>query len=360
MVVARVLLDRATHTLGAAGVPSPRVDAEMLLAHATGLPRLALRLSGSQVGPVQSERFEQLVGRRATREPLQHITGRAAFRHLDLRIGPGTFIPRPETELLVDEVLRFLAPTPRRGSPALAHARPGSPGLPDAQRERGSDDAWSPPVGAPLVVDLCSGSGALALAVATECPGVAVAAVELSGAAIRCARRNVAELAAPLATAGSTVHLLHHDATRVAGQSDPLAHLAGRVDVVVTNPPYVPDAAVPREPEVREHEPALALYGGPDGLDVVRRLVSQAALLLRAGGLLLIEHADVQGEAAAGGGVPGLLRSWPSAAPRGGQGERPDDPDARRVPQWRDVHDHDDLTGQPRFTRAVRIGTMAR
>jgi release factor glutamine methyltransferase len=223
------------------------------------------------------------------------------------------------------------------------------------------------------VVDLCTGSAALALSLAVEVPGAQVHAVELSPEALDWATRNVDACAEDVRAAGSELRLHSADATTAAEPGGALAHLAGIVDVVVTNPPYVPDAAVPREPEVRDHDPHLALFGGPDGLDVIRPLARQAALLLRPGGLLLVEHADAQGEDAGALGVPALLRTMvepadPDPAPRatgpGAFTERPPssaprpsalDPGPPR-PAWRDVADHPDLAGRPRFTSAIRAG----
>jgi release factor glutamine methyltransferase len=203
--------------------------------------------------------------------------------------------------------------------------------------------------GSLLVVDLCSGSAALALSIATEVPGSRVIAVEVSPAAVEWARRNIADHAHQVAAVGGTIELLAADATRVAATGGALAGLCGRVDVVVTNPPYVPEGAIPREPEVRDHDPGLALYGGPDGLEVVRPLAEQAALLLRTGGLLLVEHADVQGEDAGESGVPAVLRAQrdPGQVPTSAQ---------LAHPAWRDVADHVDLAGRPRHTSAIRAG----
>jgi len=303
---ARELLAQAEARLRTAGVPTPRVDAELLLSHVTGRPRALLRLAAD---PDRQERarFLELVAARARRVPLQHLTGEAPFRHLVLQVGPGVFVPRPETELLVDLVLAHLA-----GS-----ARP------------------------PVVVDLCTGSGALALSLALEVPGSSILAVELHEEALTWARRNVEAHAAELARVGSSVALLAGDATLAAESGGPLREWRGRVDAVVTNPPYVPDEAVPRDPEVRDHDPAQALFGGPDGLVVVRGLVVQAAGLLRPGGLLVVEHSDAQGEQAGPGGVPGLLR-----AQRDGRGRR----------TWQAVADHADLGGRPRHTSAIRSG----
>ncbi len=314
MTTAQDLLSAATATLSRAGVPTASVDAELLLAHVTGRRRMVLRLAGGDIPMEQRGAFEDLVAQRAQRVPLQHLTGRAPFRHLDLQVGPGVFIPRPETELMVDEVLRFASARDRTG---------------DSDRL--------------AVVDLCSGSAAVALAIGTEIPRADVVAVELSLEAAAWARRNLAGVAGDLARAGSTVVLEVGDARLVARADGPLGSDRGTVDVVVANPPYVPIAAVPREPEVADHDPALALYGGDDGLDVIRALAGQAALLLRPGGLLVVEHGESQGDAAGSAGVPGLLRERHLRGPGG-----------RRRPVWCSVRDLPDLAGRPRHTVAIR------
>jgi release factor glutamine methyltransferase len=254
----------AAGRLAAAGVPSPRTDAELLLAHALGTDRGELRrlaiLDAALPGDVPAA-FAAVVGRRAQREPLQHLVGTAPFRHLELAVGPGVFVPRPETE----QVAQVAIDEARR----LAAARGGAP---------------------VVVVDLCTGSGAIALAVATEVPAAHVHAVELDAAAHGWAERNVAAVAG---AGGAPVRLVRGDA-RTA-----LRELDGRVDVVVSNPPYVPPDAVPRDPEVAGHDPAVALYGlGPDGLEVPRGVTAAAARLLRPGGLYVMEHAEVQDAAA--------------------------------------------------------------
>ncbi|RBY86618.1 peptide chain release factor N(5)-glutamine methyltransferase [Blastococcus sp. TF02A-30] len=280
----RTLLADAARTLAEAGVESPRVDAELLLAHVLGTSRTAL-LTLADVDDDAAARFAALLGQRADRVPLQHLTGRAAFRHLELAVGPGVFVPRPETELLVDWALQRL-------------------------------DGLS----GPIVVDLGSGSGAIALSIAHEHPGARVTAVERDPGAIAWTRHNAL---ARVGAGDTPVGVVAGDMT------DPalLSELEGRVDVVVSNPPYVPDGAtVPRE--VADHDPPLALWGGPDGLDVVRGLLGTAARLLRPGGWLGIEHADQQGTA-----LPAVVRSHGS---------------------FTDVEDHPDLAGRPRFTTARR------
>ena len=253
-------LRAAAAALARAGVVSSRVDAELIAAHLMGAA------TGAEVsrGDVQSaavlglpapDRFDELVARRAAREPLQHLTGRSPFRGLELAVGPGVFVPRPETEQVAEV--------------AIAEAR-----------------AIADRAGRVVVVDLCTGSGAIALAVACEVPTAVVHAVELDRVAHGWAVRNVAR-------SGLDVRLVRGDA-RTA-----LRELDGTVGVVVSNPPYVPPGAVPIDPEVAQHDPAVALYGlGADGLEVSRGIAAAAARLLGPGGLLVMEHAEVQAEAA--------------------------------------------------------------
>ncbi|HEY0400745.1 MAG TPA: peptide chain release factor N(5)-glutamine methyltransferase [Blastococcus sp.] len=274
----------AARRLTDAGVDSPRVDAELLLAAALGVPRGRL-LTLDDAGDDAAARFEALVEQRVDRVPLQHLTGRAPFRFLELAVGPGVFVPRPETEQLVGWALDRLA-----GSSA------------------------------PVVVDLGSGSGAIALSLAHEFPAARVTAVERDPGAIEWTRHNAT---ARVAAGDPPVEVLSGDMT------DPglLRELDGTVDLVVSNPPYVPDGArVPRE--VADHDPPLALWGGPDGLDVVRGLLVTAARLLRPGGWLGIEHADQQGSA-----LPALVRAHGA---------------------FDQVTDHPDLAGRPRFTTGRR------
>ena len=262
------------------------MDAELLLAHVLGVQRARL-LTLDDVPEDDATRFAGLLAQRADRVPLQHLTGRAPFRHLELAVGPGVFVPRPETEQLVGWALDRLA------------------GLAE-----------------PVVVDLGSGSGAIALSLAHEHPGALVTAVERDPGAIEWTRHNAAARAA---AGDRPVEVIAGDMTDAAL----LRELDGAVDLVVSNPPYVPDGArVPRE--VADHDPPLALWGGPDGLDVVRGLLGTAARLLRPGGWLGIEHADQQGSS-----LPALVRA------HGG---------------WTDVEDHPDLAGRPRFTTARKVG----
>lgn len=251
----RQLVEGATRLLEAAGVPSARHDAMALAAFALGAERVDLVLPPALPDGF-SAAYAGLVERRAGREPLQHIVGSTGFRYLRLAVEPGVFVPRPETEvvagLAVDEAAALVAAG-----------------------------------GEPVVVDLGTGSGAIAVAVATEVPASRVVAVDVSPAAVRLATRNAE-------AAGAHMRVLLGDVR------DPmlLAELAGGVDVVVANPPYIPPDAEPTQPEVRDHDPDLALYGGgPDGLDVPRAVLAAAARLLRVGGLLVVEHAEVQAAA---------------------------------------------------------------
>jgi release factor glutamine methyltransferase len=238
----------ATEILAEAGVPSPAVDARLLAEHLLGSPLVL----APDVTPELLAAYAELVRERSGRVPLQHVTGTMAFRHLTLRAAPGAFVVRPETEVVAGAAVEA------------------------ARAVRGRD---------PVVVDLCTGSGAIALAVATEVAGARVHAVELSPDALPVARRNVDAIA-------PGVRLVAGDAATA------LPELDGTVDVVVSNPPYIPPDQVPVDVEVREHDPDLALYGGgPDGLDVPRAVVATAARLLRPGGTFVMEHAEVQSAA---------------------------------------------------------------
>lgn len=272
-------------TLADAGVPTPEVDAELLLGHALGVSRGQLQaqaVTGATVAEGARAAFLTALERRAAREPLQHITGLAPFRSLELAVGPGVFVPRPETEFVAQLAIDAL----------LA--------VPTAQ---------------PLAVDLGTGSGAIALALATEVPHAQVVAVERSPEAHVWAERNVR------ASGADNIRLVLGDL------ADALPELDGTVDVVASNPPYIPDEAIPRDVEVRLHDPAAALYGGPDGLDVVRALSRRARALLRPGGALVIEHGELQGAA-----MRDLLTS----------------------DGWRAAATHRDLLGRDRVTTAVR------
>lgn len=277
----RALLTLAAARLRDAGVASPEHDAAELLAHVLGTTRANLVLV-EIVAPSAAEEYDALVGRRAAREPLQHLTGVAGFRNVELAVGPGVFVPRPETELLAGWA---------------------------AARAQELVDAGSAPV---RVVDLCTGSGAIARAVADEVPAAEVHAVELDEGAYAWAERNLAR---------TGVDLRHGDLATACED------LLGTVDVVTCNPPYIPlEAWESVAPEARDHDPHLALFSGADGLDAIRALEERAAVLLRPGGVLGFEHADVQGASA-----PAVLTA---------------------TGRWSDVRDHDDLAGRPRWTTA--------
>ncbi len=276
-------LRSAVQLLADAGVPDPVVDAELLIGHVRGESRGAVQAAvvrGDELAEADAEALSALVTRRAAREPLQHLTGKAPFRHLELSVGPGVFVPRPETE----QVAQFAI---------------------DALVESASP--------APIGIDLGTGSGAIALAMATEVPHARIYAAELSPDAYAWARRNTADAA--------NLTLVNADL------AEAFAELDGTVDVVVSNPPYVPDDAIPRDPEVRLFDPALALYGGADGLDVVRVLSGRALALLHAGGLLVIEHGELQGAE-----IRALLTA----------------------DGWRAAATHPDLLGRDRATTALR------
>lgn len=273
----------ATQTLAEAGVASPRVDAELLAAHVLKVPRARLVLI-RHWDAAAAARYRQLVADRSRRVPLQHLTGTAGFGHVELAVGPGVFVPRPETELLAQWASQQVARLP----------------------------------GEPVVVDLGSGSGALALEIAHQAPAARVYAVERSPAALVWLHRNAQARAA---AGDRPIEVVVADATDPAT----LDHLVDRVDVVVCNPPYVPEQ-VPVPPEVAQHDPPEAVFAGPDGLAVIRPVVATAAALLRAGGWFGMEHDDTHETV-----VPQLLQD-----------------------QFTEVIDHRDLADRPRFVTARR------
>lgn len=282
----------AVDRLSAAGVPTPRTDAELLAAHAAGtdrggLQRLVVMRAAWPDGAAR--RFAALVSERADRVPLQHLTGRAPFRGIELAVGPGVFLPRPETELLAGAAVAELLHLIRQG------------------------------LGHPVAIDLCTGSAAVALAVVDEVPTARVGAVELDPHAHAWAERNAEALG------GGRLELHQGDVVDAAGL---MPSFVAACHVVTANPPYIPDDAVPVEAEVAEHDPPVALFGGPDGLRVLRVCVDVAAVLLRPGGLLVLEHGEPQCD-----GVAAVLA---------------------RAGGWTDVAHHPDLTGRPRLTTARR------
>ena len=278
-------LAEATAVLERAGVPSARVDAELLVGHLFDWSRgqvQAKSMVDVALSAADSAAFAALVERRAAREPLQHITGKAPFRSMELSIGPGAFVPRPETEQVAQFAIDALrsVPSPR-----------------------------------PLGIDLGTGSGAIALAMATEVPHAQIWGVENSPEAYIWARRNQAESGA------DNITMVFIDL------AEALPELNGTVDVVISNPPYIPIDAIPRDPEVRLFDPEHALYGGADGLDVVHAVSATALRLLHAGGTLVMEHGELQAAA-----IAALLRA----------------------DGWSAVATHRDLLGRDRATTAIR------
>jgi len=277
------VLERAVTILEAAGITGARVDAELLVGHVLGYSRggvQAKALTGVVLSSDDAVTIAGLVERRAAREPLQHITGVAPFRNLELAVGPGVFVPRPETE----QVAQFAI---------------------DALRAVASES--------PLAVDLGTGSGAIALAMATEVPHARVWGVEVSPLAFVWTKQNF-----KLAPNATPVFI---------DLADALPSLDGTVDVVISNPPYIPVGAIPRDPEVRLYDPEIALYGGEDGLDIVRNVSTTALRLLHTGGTLVIEHGELQAAA-----IAALLRT----------------------DGWTAVASHRDLVGRDRATTAIR------
>jgi len=247
------LLSESSSKLKEAGVISATVDAELITCYCLGISRseLSLMVATNQEFPQESlNEFQLALARRVARQPLQHITGTAPFRHLELNVGPGVFTPRPETEQVVgfamEKITNFQSP---------------------------------------LIVDLCSGSGAIAISLATEIPESKVFAVEKSEEAFGYLLQNAASYG------------LVDDYLRNEDLQNSLSELDGKVDLVISNPPYIPNDAIPIDLEVQLHEPSMSLYGGVDGLDVIRQISIRAKKLLKSGGLLVLEHADSQSNA---------------------------------------------------------------
>ncbi|MBP1325658.1 release factor glutamine methyltransferase [Leucobacter exalbidus] len=291
-------LRQLADTLAAAGIDTPMVDAELLAGHVLGESRgrvQALAIMGRTFTEAQHAQFEALGQRRAERVPLQHLTGLAPFRTLELKVGPGVFVPRPETELIAQIAIDELALKPD-----------------------------------PLALDLCTGSGALALAMAHEVPTARIWAVEKDETAYSWAAQNVADWGDHRVTLllGDIAELDDPDqgTQQPAGEIDrAITPLLERFAVLASNPPYVPASEIPVDPEVREHDPDLALYSGSDGLDAIRILSRAGRRLLAPGGLIVLEHTEEQGAA-----IRGLLA-------RDG---------------WQQTHTHVDLTGRDRATSA--------
>jgi release factor glutamine methyltransferase len=303
---------RAVRVLADAGIDSAESDAVSLAAS-------ALKTTTSEVhklmivGAPAPDGLDDLVAERARRVPLQHLTGKSGFRRLDLSVGPGVFVPRFETELVAGlAITHLLAKAKPRDGAAEQGANLGTV---QSTVPRFAVVSSTPSLGL-RVVDLCTGSGAIALAIKDEVPSADVHAVELSDLAHAWAIRNRDDL-------GLDVDIRLGDATLA------FPGLEAAVDVVVSNPPYIPVGSVPIDPEVRDHDPEVALYGGSaDGLRIPLEVAARAAVLLRPGGFFVMEHADVQGDS-----LPAALASTGS---------------------WRDVRDHVDLNGRPRAVTAIR------
>lgn len=247
------VLATARETLTTAGVTDPAVDATLLLAHVLGASRGDIQLKetlGHTLSDADLAAYDAVIARRAAREPLQHITGTAPFRYLELLVGPGVFVPRPETEIVAQYAI---------------------------------DALWAVAAPEPIAVDLGTGSGAIALAMATEVPHARVVAVERSAAAHGWAAKNVT----------------HVGATNLELRRGDFAHalddLAGTVAVIASNPPYVPADAIPRDLEVRLHDPKEALYSGADGLDDIRIISGVGLRLGYPGSSIVLEHGEWQG-----------------------------------------------------------------
>lgn len=255
-------IQNATARLREAGIEMPEHDAKLLLAEAADIELRDVDkalLMGESID-FDAARFQTMLERRAKREPLQYVVGHAPFRYLDLAVGPGVFIPRPETETVVQAGLDWMT---QRG---LMH---------------------------PRVVDLCAGSGAIGLAVVTEVPGSQVWAVELSPHTAEWTQKNLVRTAKQYPSIASNYQLEVGDATSLAT----LAQLDGTVDMVITNPPYIPETDIPEQPEVRDWDPELALYGGSaDGTLIPERIIERAFRLLKPGGALVMEHDISQGD----------------------------------------------------------------
>ena len=284
-VLLRDLVEHAAKRFEEAGIDSAMVDAELLAGHVLEMTRGGIQseiIRGAEITDAQADAITALYARRINREPLQHITGKAYFRNLELEVGRGVFIPRPETEFVAQLAI-------------------------DALRAVPSEQ--------PIAVDLGTGSGAMALAMATEVGNSIIYAVEKSDDAISFTRKNFANYAPENSV------LIHGDLVDAFGELD------GTVSVVASNPPYIPLAAVPRDVEVRLHDPDLALYGGEDGMQVMHQVSATAKRLLHMGGTLIVEHADSQSQQ-----VSQLLLA----------------------DGWRQVRGHKDLTGRDRAVTAIK------
>lgn len=271
-----------------AQIKSARTDAELIVAHVLGVSRSSLSLL-QEISPEMQREVERLCQLRQQRIPLQHLTGEQGFRKLVLAVGAGVFIPRPETELLVESTIRELKD------------------LPSSE-----------------ILDLCSGSGAIAISLASELSNAHVTAVEVSDQAFTYLQTNASNYQPQINANNSNLELLNIDLTEMTFENSSF-------DAVVANPPYIPEAMVPKDPEVALHDPKIALYSGRNGLDLIRIIIDKAADLLKPGGWIAIEHSDLQGDANIG--VPGLLKM---------------------SEKFENIEDRKDLNGLPRYTVGKR------
>ena len=279
-----------------ANIQSPRFDAEVLVAFILKVERKNLGLI-NDISDDQEREIEKLVEKRVRRIPLQHLVGEQGFRYLNLKVGKGVFIPRPETEILVEAVIRYLK--------EIANERK-------------------------KVIDFCAGSGAIALAIATECANVDCFAIEKSEEAFSFLKENYQKYEEEIKSKNSTLTLVNQD---VKGEVQEIINLNESFDVVVSNPPYIPEKMIPKEIEVKDHEPEIALYGGKDGLEIVRVVIEKGAMLLKSGGFIGIEHADVQGNINDEASVPFLLQ---------------------QNGNFKNIQDRKDLNGLPRFCMGIK------
>ena len=307
MSTIRDILVDAQHRLSNAGIDSAATESAELLAHVLAVPRNRLFMQDT-LDEDDRISFERLMAKRLNRIPLQHIMGTAAFRRIELEVGPGVFIPRPESELVAEAAIRFLNELTN-----------------------------------PIAVDLCTGSGAIAISLSIEVPGTRVVGIELSPDAFPWLEQNIRKF-------DPVVPVEVHQIDATDYSAEVFVGLTGQCDVVTCNPPYIPVDMIPRDPEVRIHEPAMALYGGADGLNVIRGIAKTAALLLKPGGLLVVEHADVQGPDAGEMSVVSVLR-----------GAQLDEELATYIPGvpgdllFAEVSDRQDFNQRPRFTVATRV-----
>lgn len=286
---ARALLVDAENRFKKALIDAARVDAEILLAYVLGISRTSISLL-QEIDDDQKKVFEKLCQLRQQRIPLQHLTGEQGFRRLNLKVGKGVFIPRPETELLVESAVRHLKE-----------------------------------IHNPKVIDFCSGSGAIAISLATEVPNCQVLAVEVSEAAAGYLQANQEKYQVEITKNNSSLEIINLDLKTFISDEKSF-------DAVVSNPPYIPEKMVPKDPEVALHDPEIALYSGSDGLNLIKEIIKKASLLLKSGGFLAIEHAELQGDRNTG--VPGLVAATGT---------------------FTAIEDRKDLNGLARYTVARRI-----